>query len=178
MLRIPDHPFFEKMGIAIDLTINGEQIFHPGQDQRDLFILQQISQAPVQRTSIDQHVGHGPIDPQQIASARIEERHIHIAAADHHALTEANLPEANLLQESDFVPAVERGLAVGGATGVLAGVAAVVSGDEVQAQIDQLREQAAVQSMWFARNDLHVCDGGRPGRLQTMYLAIVDSATS
>ena len=62
----------------------------------------------------------------ELLLARIEERHIHIAAADHHALIEAHLPEANLLQESDFVPAVERGLAVGGATGVLAGVAAVV----------------------------------------------------
>lgn len=61
----------------------------------------------------------------ELLLARIEERHIHIAASDHHVLTEANLPEANLLQESDFVPAVERGLAVGGATGVLAGIAAV-----------------------------------------------------
>ncbi len=61
----------------------------------------------------------------ELLLARIEERHIHIAAGDHHALTEANLPEANLLQESDFVPAVERGLAVGGATGILAGIAAV-----------------------------------------------------
>ena len=61
----------------------------------------------------------------ELLLARIEERHMHIAASDHHALTEANLPEANLLQESDFVPAVERGLAIGGATGILAGVAAV-----------------------------------------------------
>ena len=61
----------------------------------------------------------------ELLLARIEQRHMHIAAADHHALTEANLPEANLLQESDFVPAVERGLAIGGATGILAGVAAV-----------------------------------------------------
>jgi hypothetical protein len=61
----------------------------------------------------------------ELLLARIEERHIHIAAADHHALIEANLPEAGLLQESDFVPAVERGLAVGGATGILAGIAAV-----------------------------------------------------
>ncbi|MEN8108611.1 MAG: DUF1269 domain-containing protein [Pseudomonadota bacterium] len=61
----------------------------------------------------------------ELLLARIEERHIHIAAADHHALIEAHLPEASLLQESDFVPAVERGLAVGGATGILAGVAAV-----------------------------------------------------
>ncbi|MGD2112241.1 MAG: DUF1269 domain-containing protein [Gammaproteobacteria bacterium] len=61
----------------------------------------------------------------ELLLARIEERHIHIAAADHHALTEAHLPEAGLLQESDFVPAVERGLAVGGATGILAGITAV-----------------------------------------------------
>ncbi|NNJ95444.1 MAG: DUF1269 domain-containing protein [Halobacteria archaeon] len=61
----------------------------------------------------------------ELLLARIEERHMHIAASDHHVLTEANLPEAGLLQESDFVPAVERGLAVGGATGVLAGIAAV-----------------------------------------------------
>jgi hypothetical protein len=61
----------------------------------------------------------------ELLLARIEARHIHIAAADHHALVEANLPEANLLQESDFVPAVERGLAIGGATGILAGIAAV-----------------------------------------------------
>jgi len=61
----------------------------------------------------------------ELLLARIEQRHIHIAAADHHALLEANLPEAGLLQESDLVPAVERGLAIGGATGILAGIAAV-----------------------------------------------------
>ena len=61
----------------------------------------------------------------ELLLALIEQRHIHIAAADHHALLEANLPEAGLLQESDFVPAVERGLAIGGATGILAGIAAV-----------------------------------------------------
>jgi len=61
----------------------------------------------------------------ELLLARVDARHIHIAAADHHALVEANLPEAGLLQESDFVPAVERGLAVGGATGILAGIAAI-----------------------------------------------------
>jgi len=61
----------------------------------------------------------------ELLLARVDERHIHIAAADHHALIEAHLPEASLLQESDFIPAVERGLAVGGATGILAGIAAV-----------------------------------------------------
>jgi hypothetical protein len=61
----------------------------------------------------------------ELLLARVEQRHMHIAAADHHALIEAHLPEAGLLQESDFVPAVERGLAIGGATGILAGIAAV-----------------------------------------------------
>ncbi len=61
----------------------------------------------------------------ELLLARVDSRHIHIMAADHHVLTEANLPEANLLQESDFIPAVERGLAIGGATGVLAGLAAI-----------------------------------------------------
>jgi hypothetical protein len=70
-------------------------------------------------------VGSAKTIVDELLLARIEERHMHIAAADHHALTEANLPEAGLLQESDFIPAVERGMAIGGATGVLAGIAAV-----------------------------------------------------
>ena len=61
----------------------------------------------------------------ELLLARIEERHIHIVAKDHTPLEEAHLPEAGLFEESDFVPALERGLAVGGATGVLAGIAAV-----------------------------------------------------
>lgn len=61
----------------------------------------------------------------ELLLARIEERHLHIVAKDHHALEEAHLPEAGLLEESDFVPALERGLTVGGATGLLAGIAAV-----------------------------------------------------
>ncbi len=70
-------------------------------------------------------VGSAKTIVDELLLARIEERHMHIAAADHHALTEAHLPEAGLLQESDFVPAVERGVAIGGATGILAGIAAV-----------------------------------------------------
>ncbi|TNF91749.1 MAG: DUF1269 domain-containing protein [Gammaproteobacteria bacterium] len=61
----------------------------------------------------------------ELLLARVDERHIHIAAKDHHALHDAHLPEANLLQESDFIPAVEKGLAVGGGTGILAGIVAV-----------------------------------------------------
>jgi hypothetical protein len=61
----------------------------------------------------------------ELLLARIEERHIHIVAKDHTPLEQAHLPEAGLFEESDFVPAMERGLTVGGATGFLAGIAAV-----------------------------------------------------
>ena len=54
---------------------------------------------------------------------RIEEKHIHVIAKRGTPLEE--LPEANLLQKSDFVPAVEQGVALGGATGLLAGLVAV-----------------------------------------------------
>lgn len=56
----------------------------------------------------------------------VSERHIHILASDRQAVIDADLPVAGLLQESDFIPAVERGLALGGTTGVLAGLAAMV----------------------------------------------------
>jgi len=59
----------------------------------------------------------------ELLLARIDESHIHILAKDDVAL--GNLPEANLLQKSDFVHSVEQGLAVGGTTGVLAGLAAI-----------------------------------------------------
>lgn len=61
----------------------------------------------------------------ELLLSRVEERHIHIVGKDHHALIEAKLPEAGLFQTSDFIPAVERGVTVGGATGLLAGIAAV-----------------------------------------------------
>lgn len=57
--------------------------------------------------------------------ARIPERRIHVVAKDHHLLQEKDIPEAGLLQESDIVPAIERGLSVGGITGLVAGIAAV-----------------------------------------------------
>ncbi|MDE2366747.1 MAG: DUF1269 domain-containing protein [Betaproteobacteria bacterium] len=55
--------------------------------------------------------------------ARIVERHIHVIAKRGTELED--LPEANLLQKSDFVPAVERGLALGGSAGALAGLVAI-----------------------------------------------------
>lgn len=55
--------------------------------------------------------------------ARIEERHIHVVAKRGTPLED--LPEASFLQKSDFIPALEQGLAVGGLTGILAGLVAV-----------------------------------------------------
>ena len=54
---------------------------------------------------------------------RVDDHHIHVVAKEGTPM--GDLPEANLLQKSDFIPAMERGLAVGGITGVLAGIAAV-----------------------------------------------------
>ena len=59
----------------------------------------------------------------ELLLARIEERHIHVIAKRGTPLED--LPEANLLQKSDFIPAVEHGLALGGSTGILAGLVAI-----------------------------------------------------
>ena len=55
--------------------------------------------------------------------ARIDERHLHVIAKRGTELED--LPEASMMQKSDFVPAVERGLALGGSAGALAGLVAV-----------------------------------------------------
>ena len=62
----------------------------------------------------------------ELLLARIDERHIHILAK--HGTPLEDLPEASLLQKSDFIPAMERGLAVGGTVGTLAGLIAVALG--------------------------------------------------
>lgn len=59
----------------------------------------------------------------ELLLTRIDERHIHVIAKRGTELED--LPEANLMQKSDFVPAVERGLALGGSAGALAGLVAV-----------------------------------------------------
>jgi len=56
--------------------------------------------------------------------ARIIWRHIHVLAD--HSVTLDELPEASLLQSSDVVHALERGVALGGATGALIGLVALV----------------------------------------------------
>lgn len=59
----------------------------------------------------------------ELLLARIADDNIHVIAKEGTAM--ADLPEASLAQKSDVIPAMERGIAVGGATGLLAGVVAV-----------------------------------------------------
>lgn len=59
----------------------------------------------------------------ELLLARISDNHIHVLAREDIRLDD--LPEANLLQKSDLVHGLETGLAVGGATGILAGLAAM-----------------------------------------------------
>ena len=55
--------------------------------------------------------------------SRIEERHIHVVAREDTALKD--LPEANVAQNTDLVPALQRGAAAGGLSGLLAGLIAI-----------------------------------------------------
>lgn len=59
----------------------------------------------------------------ELLLARIEERHIHIIARDGTPLHQ--LPEASVLERSDLLPSIERGLAIGGGAGLLAGLVAM-----------------------------------------------------
>jgi len=53
----------------------------------------------------------------------IEDRHIHVLAKRETPL--GDLPEASVFEKTDFVPALERGAALGATTGLLAGLAAL-----------------------------------------------------
>lgn len=59
----------------------------------------------------------------ELLLARIEVRHIHVIAREGTPLE--SLPEAGLAQRSDLIPAIEKGVAAGGLTGLLAGALAV-----------------------------------------------------
>lgn len=58
----------------------------------------------------------------ELRANSIEENDIHIIAKRGTPLQD--LPEANPLQKSDIIPAMERALAIGGTTGLLAGLVA------------------------------------------------------
>ena len=59
----------------------------------------------------------------ELLLARIDDHHIHVVAKEGTAL--GDLPQAGLLQRSDFFHGMEIGLSVGGATGILAGLVAI-----------------------------------------------------
>jgi hypothetical protein len=59
----------------------------------------------------------------ELLLARVDERHIHVMAKEGTPMED--LPEAHLAQKSDLVPALERGLAFGGITGVVVGLVAI-----------------------------------------------------
>jgi hypothetical protein len=59
----------------------------------------------------------------ELLLARIEERRIHVLAK--RGTPMEDLPEATYLQKTDFIPALEQGLALGGLTGIVAGLVAM-----------------------------------------------------
>ncbi len=59
----------------------------------------------------------------ELLLARVHEANIHVLAKRDTPLD--NLPEASFLQKSDFIPALEQGMAVGGLAGILFGLVAV-----------------------------------------------------
>ncbi len=59
----------------------------------------------------------------ELRAEGIEDRHMHILAKRDTPLED--LPEATEFQKTDFIPALERGAALGGTTGVLAGLVAL-----------------------------------------------------
>ena len=59
----------------------------------------------------------------ELLLARVDEKHIHVIAKEGTPLED--LPEAGLSQKSDLIPALERGLTLGGITGVMVGLIAI-----------------------------------------------------
>lgn len=59
----------------------------------------------------------------ELLLARVDDHHIHVIAKEGTPM--GDLPQASLAQKSDVLPALERGIAVGGVTGILAGLVAV-----------------------------------------------------
>ncbi len=67
-------------------------------------------------------IAHKIVD--DLLLARVKEEDIHIIAKEGVALDD--LPEAGLKEKTDLIPAIKRGLAAGSATGLLAGLVAVI----------------------------------------------------
>jgi len=61
----------------------------------------------------------------ELLIARIDDHHIHVMAKEGTSL--GDLPEATLFQKSDFVHSIETGMVVGGISGLVGGVIAIVA---------------------------------------------------
>lgn len=61
---------------------------------------------------------------QELLLERVEERHIHVLGKRGTPLED--LPEAGFLQKTDFVPALEQGIALGAVVGLIGGLIAMV----------------------------------------------------
>lgn len=70
----------------------------------------------------DTAVGKMVVD--ELLLAHIEWKHIHVVAKRGTPLED--MPEAGYLQKSDIIPAMQRAVPIGGATGFLCGLAAIV----------------------------------------------------
>jgi hypothetical protein len=65
----------------------------------------------------------------ELLRAHIEWKHIHVLAKRGTELED--LPEASYFQKSDIIPAMQRAVPIGGATGLLCGLVALALGPEV-----------------------------------------------
>ena len=59
----------------------------------------------------------------ELVANDLPEKYIHLIANESTSLED--LPEATLMQKSDFIPAVERGIPIGGTAGLFAGLVAM-----------------------------------------------------
>ncbi len=59
----------------------------------------------------------------ELEAEGIPERHLHVIAG--HSVALKDLPEASLIQKSEFAHGIEKGIGVGGAAGLLGGLLAV-----------------------------------------------------
>ncbi len=61
----------------------------------------------------------------ELLIARIDDHHIHVMAKEGTNL--GDLPEATLFQKSDFVHSIETGMVIGGISGLVGGIIAIVA---------------------------------------------------
>jgi uncharacterized membrane protein len=62
----------------------------------------------------------------ELLLARVDARHIHVISRDDNEVVRAHLPGATLLEKSDIIPALERGIVAGFCVGLLCGTLAIM----------------------------------------------------